>query len=347
MHIERVDEPGVEWDAYAESRPDACLGHAAAWARILREAYGLESCYLAARDAGGALCGILPLVRFRSLAPRSSRLVSLPYLDAAGVLADGPEIDDALRAAALELASETATGTLELRSLVASGETDGAAGLDRVGLVMPLEPDAESQWNAFRAKVRNQTRKAEKEGLRLADRAAPGLIADFYRIFEINMRDLGSPVHARRLFEAIDRHFGKRHRVIVTTHEGRPVGGLVAIRYGDRVAVPWASTLRSERRRCPNNAIYWEAIQWAIEVGAGRFDFGRSPRDGGTWRFKKGWGAEERPLAWLRWDAAGAPLAIEDVRANPLLARLSALWTRLPLGVANRLGPAVRRHLPS
>lgn len=74
-------------------------------------------------------------------------------------------------------------------------------------------------------------------------------------------------------------------------------------------AVPWASTLREHRSRGPNNLVYWEALQWAIHRGAQRFDFGRSPRAGGTHRFEVGWGAEERSPAWTRLGADGAALA--------------------------------------
>jgi hypothetical protein len=127
--------------------------------------------------------------------------------------------------------------------------------------------------------------------------------------------------------------------------EGRSVGGLVAIRYARAVTVTWASTLRNERRRCPNNLIYWEAIRWAIAGGAQQFDFGRSPRDSGTYRFKRGWGAVERPLTWLRLSPDGEPLSSSGPDGSPLLQLLSSAWTRLPLPIASALGPRVRRFL--
>jgi len=163
----------------------------------------------------------------------------------------------------------------------------------------------------------------------------------------VNMRDLGSPVHADAFFHAMARAFGERLRFVVTEREGRPVGGLVAIHYGGSVTVPWASTLRAERARCPNNQIYWEAIRWAASIGAREFDFGRSPRDAGTYRFKLGWGARERPLAWIRFDPAGRELAASSPRDHGALRRLSELWTRLPLAVASRLGPPLRRRISS
>jgi FemAB-related protein (PEP-CTERM system-associated) len=342
MQIEQVDEPGDEWDEFAESAPGVCLGHAAAWAAVFRDAYRLKPCYMAARDGSGDLVGILPLVHFRTL--RSSELISLPYLDAAGILARDPEVVAALRAAAVDLMRSSRSSALELRQPKSlPGEPEDFS-VDRVNLVLDLEPDAEAQWSALRAKVRNQTRKAEREGLELAAGTPEDLCEAFYDPFQVNMRDLGSPVHAHGFFQAAARHFGSRLRFIVTRHGDRPVGGLVAIRYGPAVTVPWASTLRSERRRCPNNLIYWEALRWAIERNASAFDFGRSPRDSGTHRFKLGWGAHEEPFAWMRVAPSGDAISMKVGNPSALLSRVSELWTRLPVPVAGVLGPRVRRY---
>ncbi len=343
MQIEKIDDPGTEWDEFAESTAGVCVGHAAAWASVFRDAYRLEPCYLAARGATGELVGILPLVHFRTPLGRSE-LISLPYLDAAGILARDPEVVAALRTAAVDLMQTSRSAALELRQPKAlAGEPEDSS-VDRVNLVLSLESDAEAQWSALRAKVRNQTRKAEREGLELAEGTPPELCDAFYGPFEVNMRDLGSPVHARGFFQAAARHFGDRLRFLVTRHGDRPVGGLVAIRYGPAVTVPWASTLRSERQRCPNNLIYWEALRWAIERRASVFDFGRSPRDSGTHRFKLGWGAHEEPFAWIRLSPLGDAVAMKVGNPSALLSRVSSLWTHLPVPVAGVLGPRVRRY---
>ena len=344
MRIESVDEPGAEWDAFVTSCPGATLWHAAAWARVMREAYGLEPEYLAARDASGELSGVLPLVHFRALGGRRE-IVSLPFLDGGGILARGSETVAALRDAALARCRETGARALELRQGTALGELPTGSPLDRVDLVLRLEADEEAQWKALRAKVRNQTRKATREGLTTSVGSSPAELDAFYQPFGVNMRDLGSPVHARRLFESASRCFGESLRFVVTRLGEGSVGGLVAIRFGDTVSVPWASTLRSERRRCPNNLIYWEALRWAIAIGAQEFDFGRSSRGSGSFRFKRGWGAEERSLAWVRLDPSGRALPGGSGEAGGLLRALSSAWTRLPVGVANAIGPRVRGRL--
>jgi len=347
MRIEHVIRPGGEWDEFAESQSEARLGHASAWSTVLNEAYGLDPHYLCARDDHGSLRGILPLVVFRSRPAGPRQLISLPYLDGSGILALDAETAEQLLEHALQLVVTCGFDSLELRS-ASSGPGQAKRPpelMDRVNLALRLEKGPEAQWQALRAKVRNQTRKAGREGLELVDDATPALLDHFYEPFRVNMRDLGSPVHARAFFQSAARHLGDRLRFIVTRDRDRPVGGLVAIRFGNRVSVPWASTLRSERKRCPNNQIYWEAMKWAIEIGATTFDFGRSPRDAGTYRFKKGWGALEEPLDWRRFDSDGSslppPLAAPP---SPVLERLSRLWTRLPVPIASMLGARIRRY---
>ncbi len=348
MRIAEITDPGADWDAFVEAQPEGRLGHAAAWAHVVREAYGLQPVYLEARDARGTIAGVLPLVRFRGLGARLE-FVSMPFLDSGGILSRDPAARRALLEAALALVRERGAVALELREIAREGALPRAGEPEqtRVDLVLALERDAETQWRALRAKVRNQTRKAESEGLALARGNRAQLLAEFYGPFCCNMRDLGSPPHSRRFFAAAAEAFGERLRAIVTRLGDRPVGGLVAIDFAGAVSAPWASTLREERSRCPNNQIYWEALRWAIERGAREFDFGRSPIGGGTHRFKRGWGACERPLAWERLGPDGDPLGAGAAGDNALLRRLSALWRRLPVPVTALLGPHLRGRISS
>lgn len=336
--------PSPDWDSFVESTPGRHPGHASAWGLIAKDAYGLEPLYLEARGDSGLLMGVLSLLVFKPLrGPRE--LISLPFLDRAGILAADAGTRSDLLHRALAICRDRGLGALELR---ASQPVDGFAAeplADRVNLVMPLAASEDEQWSALRAKVRNQTRKAEREGLKLSDSQGDRLLHEFYAPFCANMRDLGSPVHPRRFFSAAAKHFGERLRFVVTHHNGRPVGGLVAIHYAGAVCVPWASTLRTERARCPNNQIYWEALRWAVGQGAGCFDFGRSPRGEGTYRFKTGWGAEEEPLYWVRIGPDGTAMERRSAGDNPFLRKLSEVWTRLPTSVASALGPRLRRYL--
>ncbi len=200
--------------------------------------------------------------------------------------------------------------------------------------------DADEYWKNLDAKVRNQVRKAEKSGVTVRwgreDR-----LDEFYEVFCVNMRDLGSPTHAKGFFAAVLKHFpgasiGTAHR------EGKCIGGLFRILWKDELVIPWASTLKEERVHCPNNALYWEAIRYAFGQGCARVDFGRSTKDEGTYRFKKQWLARESNLYRYQFDDKGHFLERSWHVSQGKLGWTRNVWARLPLKLANALGPMVR-----
>ncbi len=342
MRVEEIENPGEEWDEAVAALPHFGLGHASSWCHILRDAYGIRSHYLALRNDEGEICGALPLAEFKTLRGRRE-LISMPFLDSAGVIARDEASEELLVDAAFALAKRVGAVDLEFRQEAPLRCRETGESVPRVDLRLALAEDEESQWKAVGAKVRNQTRKAEREGLLLPPDSVDGLGA-FYEPFCVNMRDLGSPVHSRAFFAAAAQHFGERLRFVIAWDGSRSVGGLVAIQFGDTVTVPWASTLRSERRRCPNNLIYWEALRWAHAREASGFDFGRSPVGSGTHRFKLGWGAVEQPLHWSRFGAGGEVRAAVLSGDHSALQSLSRLWTRMPVPLANFVGARLRRY---
>jgi FemAB-related protein (PEP-CTERM system-associated) len=210
--------------------------------------------------------------------------------------------------------------------------------------VLDLPPVGEDLWRSFTPKVRNQIRKAEKEGLRTAALGGERW-NEFYGVFARNMRDLGSPVHSRRLFQALFAAFGADASLYLTNdREGRVVAGAVALSSGGVVTVPWASALRERLPSCPNHSLYWKILADAVEAGARAFDFGRSHEDSGTFHFKRQWGAEPRPLLWRSFDARGAPAADAVLKPSEHTI-LTGFWRCLPVAVANQVGPFLRGRL--
>src|SRR5262249_39629743 len=61
MNVERVTEPGAEWDEFAESCPTANPGHASGWSQVMRRSYHLHMYHLVAREVAGNVAGILAL----------------------------------------------------------------------------------------------------------------------------------------------------------------------------------------------------------------------------------------------------------------------------------------------
>jgi lipid II:glycine glycyltransferase (peptidoglycan interpeptide bridge formation enzyme) len=215
-------------------------------------------------------------------------------------------------------------------------------------LALPDSPEALGK--SIGAKLRSQCRRALKEGATVMHGGAE-LIPEFYRVFAVNMRDLGTPVYSRRWFEVLGRHLGDAMHLVVVRLNDRPVAGCVLIRWAHTMEIPWAAADRDFNRYSVNMLLYREALDHAIERGCKVFDFGRSTRGAGTWRFKKQWGAEERQI-WWRVRPRGGAGHDDDKVSNAADERggmkglLQMAWTRLPVGVANKVGPMISAELP-
>jgi len=333
-----ADDERDPWNAFIHSQASAHLGHSFEWKEVFERAYGKKAYYFAALR-GDQWVGVLPLVHMRG--PLSgNRLVSLPFLDQAGCLALFPEASTALLESARSLSREVRSRGIDLRQR----NLEVAEDTDRFRLVLDLSGSSEVLWKSFSPKVRNQVRKSQKSGLKTEPVEADSLPA-FYDIFTRTMRDLGSPVHSPSFFDAVFESFSSRARLYITTDsDNRPVGGAVALAFKNVVTVPWASSLREVFPSCPNHSLYWRILADAADAGVKLFDFGRSYRDAGTYKFKTHWGAVPQPLRWTSLDASGnpEPSKVYKPAEHPLLTRT---WSLLPLWIANRIGPLVRRQL--
>ena len=328
------------WLGLVNETHHANLAHAPEWFGAIQNAYGHTPVYLQVEDADGQLA-VLPAFLLRSRI-FGTVVASMPFLDGGGPCGTAGDLAQIAVHSLIEEATRLGAGSVELRSTVKIALPVPALE-DKVNLVLPLPRGAEELWRALDARVRNQVRKAERSGLSVEFGHQETLHA-FYDVFAVNMRDLGSPVHARAFFAAIVDAFGDRARVGLVRKGPAVVGGLIALAFKDTLVVPWASSLRQYLALCPNVLLYWETLRAACRDGFARFDFGRSSRDSGTYRFKRQWGAQEVPLYYYQVPTrpgGGRSLSATDSRG----ALLVALWRRLPVGVTRWAGPPLRKYL--
>jgi FemAB-related protein (PEP-CTERM system-associated) len=333
-------DDAADWDAHVAAHRQATAYHQWGWRDVFGEAFGHASHYLVARRHG-RITGGLPLVEFRSRI-FGAFAVSLPFVNYGGVVADDEETAAALVGEAVSWARSRALSHIELRHRAVLAPP-WPAKRHKVAMWLSLEHDETAQWSALDRKVRNQVRKAEKAGL-VTEVGGAERLDDFYSVFARNMRDLGTPVYSPRFFASILRTFPESARVFIVRLDRLPIAGSITIRWRDTVEVPWASSLRGHSDKAPNMLLYWAMLRHAIAVGASRFDFGRSTPDEGTFHFKRQWGAVPQPLVW---EYAGLEGTVPDQSPKNAKFRLAiALWQRLPVAIANRIGPVVVRNIP-
>lgn len=337
-------EPGEEvaWDGYVGEHPEATGYHLTGWRHLITKAFGHPTFYYMARGTEGEVRGILPLVFLKS--PLFGQfLVSLPYVNYGGLIADGPEVQEALLGVASEKAKELGASHIELRH-TGGPELAWPKKDHKVSMRLDLPTRFEDLMKAFPPKLRSQVRRGEKEGLTV-HMGGLELLDDFYRVFSRNMRDLGTPVYRKEFFAAILSTFPKAATIAVVRYEGNPVATGFLYGFRHTLEIPWASSDRRYARFAPNMFLYGAVLKHACEQGYRCFDFGRSSKESGTYRFKEQWGAKPVQLQWYYWLRAGGPLP-ELNPQNPKYALAIRLWQQLPVSLTTMVGPMIAKYLP-
>jgi FemAB-related protein (PEP-CTERM system-associated) len=329
----------VRWDEYVLAHEDGVAYHQYGWLEAVRTAYGFRVYPLLAEKKGSCV-GLLPLAHIRWPLTRG-KLVSLPYCDLGGVLADSAEISEALLENAKALGKNLSIPEIEIRSAFPVGPGT-KPNPHKVRMVLTLPESSEALFAGFKAKLRSQVGKPRREGLRSV-LGGGELLDDFYGIFTQNMRDLGSPVHGRTWFVELLQHLGTSARIgVVYMPGGEPAAAGIILCTRKVVSIPWASSLRRFNHANPNMLLYWSFLAFAADNGFHQFDFGRSTPGEGTFKFKQQWGANPEPLYWQ--DFVGSTLKPATPEGKSLLrTRMEDVWKRMPLGVCNFVGPHVRR----
>ena len=333
------------WDAFVVAHPDGTFFHRAAWRDVVERAFGHRTHYLMT-ERDGAITGVLPLGHVRS-ALFGSTLISVPFCVYGGPLAADRASFDALLAAAVALMPAARAGALELRFLGPPPQDwlDPAEWPERDGLYAtfrkPIAADDAANLKTIPRKQRAVLRKGLERGLTCtADRNVDLL----HRIYAESVRNLGTPVFSRRYFRILAAAFPDCMDVL-TVHDGAtPVASVMNFYWRDEVLPYYGGGTPAARACGANDVMYWEVMRRAAARGCRRFDFGRSKTGTGAFAFKKNWGFTPVPLHYRFRLAAGAAIP-EHNPLNPKYRLFIAAWKRLPLPVANALGPHIVRGL--
>ena len=335
------DGERAKWDAYVNSHPCASLYHQYCWRDIVVQSFDHESNYLVAQNADGTICGVLPLIRLRSRL-FGDFAVSIPFFNYGGPLTDNDQATAVLLEAATAYARNSDMHHLEIRSTRTLNEWPCRT--DKVSMIKRLPATAEALDEEIGAKVRAQIKRGQSENPEV-DIGGLELLDDFYRVFSINMRDLGTPVYGKQLFRNILTTLPNNAHLVVLKLRGKAVAAAFLLGHRDLMEIPWASTLRSVNALNMNMVLYRAVLGFCIERGFRFFDFGRSTHNSGTFKFKKQWGAEPLQHYWHYWLADGGALP-ELKPDSPKFKLLVACWQRLPVALSRLVGPHIVKYLP-
>ena len=332
------------WDAFVASHSSGTFFHRAAWAEVITTAFGHTSLYtLAERD--GMIVGVLPLVQMKTRLFGNS-LVSTPFCVYGGPLAGDAEAALALTAHAETLRARAGASAVELRQRDPLDDAWLAGDwLTRSDLYVtfrkPIVASDDANLKAIPRKQRAMVRKGIQNGLvSVVDQDADTL----HEVYAESVRNLGTPVFAPRYFRILLSVFRDCAEVLTVMHQGIPIAAVLNFYFRDEVLPYYGGGTLFARQVAGNDFMYWEVLRRAAARGCRMFDFGRSKVGTGAFAFKHNWGFEPAPLPYRYRLAPGATIPDHNP-LNPKYRLLIAAWKRLPLPIANLLGPPIVRGL--
>jgi FemAB-related protein (PEP-CTERM system-associated) len=329
------------WDAYVSAQNECVNYHRWAWKRVIEQAFGWRGFYLMAEE-NGECAGILPLVWLNSKL-FGSLLCSVPFFSSAGLTADAPAAREGLLAEALRIARDVKAKYVELRHRGAT-KVPWPSKTNKVTLECDIFPTAEENMQHLSTKMRTNVRRALKSGLEVQS-GGKELLSDFYGVFSLKMRDLGTPVYSRRFFEAIFHHFPGESSICLIRHQGKTVAGGLLTGYKHTIEANWSAASPKAMNLRPNMFLFWQMLCTSGANGYRIFDFGRSTVGSGTYEFKQQWNTRVVPLYWNHWSVAGEE-AMELNPDNPRYRAAIWTWQRLPVFFTKWIGPPIARCLP-
>lgn len=327
------------WDDFVMACPEATFFHRAGWQKIVRDVFRHDTYFLYA-EANGHIQGVLPLGHVNSWLFGNS-LTSLPFAVYGGVAAISAPAADALEQEAQQIARRLGVAHLELRN-VNPRHSDWPTQDLYVTFRKEILPDEEANMLAIPRKQRAMVRKGIKNGLASE---IDSTVDRFFALFADNVHRHGTPAMPKKYFQALQVEFGADCEVLtVVAPDGRPLSSVISFYFRDEVLPYYAGDFEPARELAANDFKYWELMRRASARGIRVFDYGRSKRGTGPFAFKKNWGFEPKPLHYefCLYKRDAIP---QNNPNNAKYKLMISAWRRMPLGLANWLGPFVVRNL--
>ena len=335
MDIREIDSARYgEWDTFVRAAPAGTFFHLSGWKSVMEKSFRHRT-YLLCAEVAGAIIGVLPLVHIKSrLFGRS--LISMAFCTYGGPIGS----DDAIAALdekAKALAAELDVDYLEYRSIERSFPSYKCKDNLYVTFRKAITADHDANMKAIPRKQRAMVRKGIGFELQGELDSSPERL---YRIYSESVRNLGTPVFPKCLFGNLAEAFGENCDILTITHKGQPLASVMNFYFRDEVLPYYGGSVIAAREVAANDFMYWEVMRRAADRGYRIFDYGRSKVGTGSYSFKKNWGFEPRPLHYEFHLRRGDELPDVSPK-NPKYQAMIATWKKLPLPVANFIGPFI------
>lgn len=337
---EFTEDDTANWEQFVDSCGDATFFHRAGWRKVIQNSFGHACPFLLAED-DGQIVGILPLVEIRSFL-FGHALISNGYSVCGGPIANDQKVRSALTQEAIARFKESGADYLEYRCPTTQEENWATKSDLYAGFSWVIEEDEEANLKQIPRKQRAVLRKALKHNLTVKFEES---IETLYPLYALSVRNLGTPVFSKKYFENLNQVFGDDCRIVsVYGADGQPLSSVMNFYFKDQVLPFYTGAHPLARRLGASDVQYWHTMRHAVENGFKVFDFGRSKVGTGPYKFKKNWGFEPHPLTHQFYLKEGGEMPNVNP-TNPKYRLFIEVWKRLPLPIANVIGPWVVRGI--
>ncbi|MEO0410289.1 MAG: FemAB family XrtA/PEP-CTERM system-associated protein [Pseudomonadota bacterium] len=328
------------WDDFVRDHPKSTAFHLSAWHRSLKAGMGHEVFWLTYRSRAGALEGVLPLTRVKS------RLFGHSIISSAFAVYGGPVYENdgakqALLEAAKSLVLDSGASALELRSCEPEVPQWPSKSDMYVTFRRAIDADPDVNMKAIPRKQRAMVRKAIKKDLHAK---ISGSVDHHFAIYAESVRNLGTPVFPKKWFQALQHFYGDEADILIIKKDDKSLASVMSLYFRGEVLPYYGGGTAGARAFAANDYMYWALMEHARNKGCTSFDFGRSKVGTGAFSFKKNWGFEPTPLHYEFFLPEGSDMP--DVNPlNPKYQLMIRTWKKLPLWLANRMGPLISKNL--
>lgn len=328
-------------EAYVRAHPEGTPFHLLKWLKAVEQGCGQRAHMLIAERAG-EIRAVLPLTEMHSLL-LGRALVSSGFAVRGGILAERPKTARRLADEAWRLAERLSCPEIELRGGPVPEGWEAREGV-YANFRRDLHENDEDELLSIKRRQRAEVRKGLANNLTVEAGRDERARADHYHVYATSVRNLGTPVFPRALFDAALEQFGDEADILTVRHEGRALASVLSVYYNGTVMPFWGGGLAEARALRANEVLHYSLMNHGRERGCTRFDFGRSKVGTGPYHYKKNWGIEPEPLVYAGRTAEGT--SPREMNPNSPKYRLQvSLWQRLPLAITNRLGPHIAKGL--
>ncbi len=191
--------------------------------------------------------------------------------------------------------------------------------------------------NCLKKKCRTKIRKSLKNSFTFKYGNEHKDIDDFHKIFSSTMYMHGTPVMGKKFFISLLDEF-KDDIIFYSSYYEDQIAASYCVLFDEDIAwVGWGGIDMKYRNELAGYFTHWQAIKHICdEKNVKIFDFGRSPYNGGTYKYKSQFGAKPVKIDIITSQK-------NDIYSKYSLA--SDMWKKLPKNFVDFLGPKLCKYL--